>query len=231
MIYNFLKYIKEELKIDKLDYKTLDSIKRNLMFRLNEYRSYILSNIEYEVSTDKLIYKNFEKIDIPIIIRELKNEFSEDFIKELNTEDFLTNLNQILELRKRNTKKKIRQEFEKYYNYIEDIIKNNTPIIEDYKLKKINKNMNIKNFNSFNEKKSIKESDDVDNYMFFANLDNICRMVTEISEMDHSEIDRMLTKEHDWAADHISKSKESISHVYNWLKSIKSDNNPEIGME
>ncbi len=75
------------------------------------------------------------------------------------------------------------------------------------------------------------ESDDVDNYMFFANLDNICRMVTEISEMDHSEIDRMLTKEHDWAADHISKSKESISHVYSWLKSTKSDNNPEIGME
>jgi transposase len=67
--------------------------------------------------------------------------------------------------------------------------------------------------------KSMKESDDVDNYMFFANLDNICRMVTEILEMNHLEIDRMLTEEHDWATDHISKSKESISHVYNWLKS------------
>jgi hypothetical protein len=39
--------------------------------------------------------------------------------------------------------------------------------------------------------------------------------------MDKDEIDRMLTEEHDWAADHISKSKESISHVHNWLKSMK----------
>ena len=62
---------------------------------------------------------------------------------------------------------------------------------------------------------------DKDNYMFFANLENICRMVTEIMDMDADEIDQMLTEEHDWAADHISKSKESISHVYNWLKSMK----------
>jgi hypothetical protein len=62
---------------------------------------------------------------------------------------------------------------------------------------------------------------DMDNYMFFANLENICRMVTEIMDMDADEIDQMLTQEHDWAADHISKSKESISHVYNWLKSMK----------
>ena len=62
---------------------------------------------------------------------------------------------------------------------------------------------------------------DMDNYMFFANLENICRMVTEIMDMDVDEIDQMLTEEHDWAADHISKSKESISHVYNWLKSMK----------
>ena len=62
---------------------------------------------------------------------------------------------------------------------------------------------------------------DLDNYMFFANLQNICNMVTDILEMDKDEIDRMLTEEHDWAADHISKSKESISHVHNWLKSMK----------
>jgi len=122
MIYNFLKYINEELKIDQMDDKTLDSIKRNLMFRLNEYKVYILSNIEYDFSTNKVIYKNFEKIDIPIILRELNNEFGDDFIKELNIEPFLRKLNQILELRKRNTKKKIRQEFENYYNSIESRI-------------------------------------------------------------------------------------------------------------
>ena len=122
MIYNFLKYINEELKIDEMDDKTLDSIKRNLMFRLNEYKVYILSNIEYDFSTNKVIYKNFEKIDIPIILRELNNEFGDDFIKELNIEPFLRKLNQILELRKRNTKKNIRHEFENYYNSIESRI-------------------------------------------------------------------------------------------------------------
>lgn len=63
------------------------------------------------------------------------------------------------------------------------------------------------------------ESSDVDNYMFFANLENICKMTREILEMDQSQIDKMLTDKHDWAADHISKAKETISHVYNWLRS------------
>jgi hypothetical protein len=71
--------------------------------------------------------------------------------------------------------------------------------------------------------KSMKESGNTDNYMFFSNLNHICRMVSEILEMDHLEIDRMLTEEHDWAADHISKSKESISHVYHWLKSTENE--------
>jgi hypothetical protein len=70
------------------------------------------------------------------------------------------------------------------------------------------------------KKISKNESDyDTDNYMFFANLQNICNMVKEILDMDKDSIDSMLTDGHDWAADHISKSKESISHVYNWLRS------------
>lgn len=73
----------------------------------------------------------------------------------------------------------------------------------------------IKKFENFDEENKL------DNYMFFANLENICKMVTEISEMDKEEIDKMLTEKHDWAADHISKAKETISHVYNWLKSEK----------
>jgi hypothetical protein len=71
--------------------------------------------------------------------------------------------------------------------------------------------MNIKSFNSFNENK------ENTNYMFFANLQHICKMASEILEMDESQIDEMLTDGHDWANDHISKSMESISHVYNFL--------------
>ena len=68
--------------------------------------------------------------------------------------------------------------------------------------------------------KGLKEShSETDNYMFFANLENICKMVTDILEMDKEEIDQMLTEGHDWAADHISAAKESIEHVHDWLNS------------
>ena len=79
----------------------------------------------------------------------------------------------------------------------------------------------LSKYRKLNLAKTLKsfESNDVDNYMFFSNLENICKMVTEISDMDHNKIDEMLTNEHDWAADHISKAKETISHVHNWLKS------------
>lgn len=71
--------------------------------------------------------------------------------------------------------------------------------------------------------KGLKEShSETDNYMFFANLQNICNMVTDILEMDKSEIDQMLTEGHDWATDHISAAKENIEHVHDWLNSHSS---------
>jgi hypothetical protein len=66
------------------------------------------------------------------------------------------------------------------------------------------------------------ESDDTENYMFFKNLENICRMSREIlDEMNDEHIDDMLTNGHDWANDHISKAMEQLSHVYDFLKSSK----------
>jgi hypothetical protein len=59
------------------------------------------------------------------------------------------------------------------------------------------------------------------NYMLFANLDNICRMVQDIQDMDKDFIDGLISDGHDWAPDHIAKAKESISHVYNWLNSTR----------
>ena len=122
MIKNFNFFVNEELRIEKMDLKTLETFKINLLTRLNEYRTYILANIEYNLLTNKIEYKDFDIIDIKVIIRELSNEFSEDVVKELNIETFLLKLNQILELKKRNTKKNIRQEFGSYFNSIEDRI-------------------------------------------------------------------------------------------------------------
>ena len=122
MIFNFNKFINEELKIEKMDDATLEDIKNQLMYRLSEYRVYILANINYNMLTNKIEYKNFDRIDIKVIMRELTNEYTAEFIEELNIEAFLRKVNQILDLKKRNTKKKVRETFDDYYKTIEDRI-------------------------------------------------------------------------------------------------------------
>ena len=127
----FSQFINEELKIDKTDEPTLNTLKKNLMVRLGEYRTYILSNIEYNLTTNKVEYKNFDKIDIPVIVRELSNEFTDEFIKDINIDTLLRKLNQIIELRRRNTKKKVREAFDEYYKTIEERITNINKSLEN----------------------------------------------------------------------------------------------------
>jgi len=123
MIFNFNKFINEEISISKLDDATLEDTKNQLMYRLSEYRVYILANINYNLLTNKIEYKNFDRIDIKVIMRELVNEYTQEFVNELNIEAFLRKINQILDLRKRNTKRKVRETFDEYYQSIEDRIK------------------------------------------------------------------------------------------------------------
>ena len=121
MIIDFKKF-NEEISISKLDDATLKDTKQQLMFRLGEYRTYILANINYNGLTNKIEYKNFDRIDIKVIMRELVNEYTQEFVNELNIEAFLRKINQILDLRKRNTKRKVREAFDEYYQTIEDRI-------------------------------------------------------------------------------------------------------------
>lgn len=124
MVNNFNKFINEELRIEKMDEKSLETFKKNLMFRLGEYRTFILSNIEYNTTTNKVEYLDFQSIDISVILRELSNEFTQDVVEELNIESFLRKLNQILELKRRNTKRKVREAFDDYFKTIEERISN-----------------------------------------------------------------------------------------------------------
>lgn len=119
MLKRFLNFLNEELYIEDMDDKSVETLKQNLLFRLNEYRTYILSNIHYNTLTNKVEYKEFESIDTKVIIRELTNEFTAEVVEELNLEAFLRKLNQILELKKRNTKRKVRESFDDYYKSIE----------------------------------------------------------------------------------------------------------------
>lgn len=113
------KYINEEVWIEDMDERSLSTLKQNLIFRLGEYRTYILANIIYNFETNKVEFRDFPTIDVKIVLRELTNEFTEEVVQELNIETFLRKLNQILELKKRNTKRKIREAFDDYYKSIE----------------------------------------------------------------------------------------------------------------
>jgi hypothetical protein len=80
--------------------------------------------------------------------------------------------------------------------------------------------MKIQKFNSFNEKKDVK------NYMFFSNLENMKKNIDMLLSMDKSKIDDMLT-EHDWASDHISVANENLDHVFNFLSNAKTNEQKE----
>ena len=57
-----------------------------------------------------------------------------------------------------------------------------------------------------------------ENYMFFANIETICRMVSEMLEFNNMEVDTLLGEGHDWAEDHISAAKENVHQVFDWLE-------------
>jgi hypothetical protein len=73
----------------------------------------------------------------------------------------------------------------------------------------------IKTFKEF----SVNEShEDLQNYMFFSNLETIKRKCEAILAMDFKKIDELLNAGgHDWAADHIAVAKENIDQVETFL--------------
>jgi len=117
-LYKFIEFIKEGVRIDKMDSESVEKIKVNLLERISEYKNFILDNIVYDFKTNKVVYKDFETIDIDIILGELKSEFTSEVIEDLNIETLFRKLNQILELKRRDTKRNIRKQFDDFTNTI-----------------------------------------------------------------------------------------------------------------
>jgi hypothetical protein len=70
-----------------------------------------------------------------------------------------------------------------------------------------------------NEKDSLTEGyNEQTYYMFFQNIKQIKRQCEEMLSMDKNKVDEVLKSGHDWAADHISTSKDDVEEVYNFLK-------------
>ena len=105
MIYNFKKF-NEELRISDLDEKTSKSIKDNLLFRLKEYRTSILLNMD-------------EKSDTRTILRQFTKEFTKELCDDLKMEEFLNEINEILK-KEDVTKRMIRDHFKLLYKKIDD---------------------------------------------------------------------------------------------------------------
>ena len=117
----------EELNITKMsemEFKTtIDKIKKIL----EEYKIGILENLEYNVKTNKVEYKDFENINVDDIISQLNTELGKEIVEQFNIPAFLRKVHQILDLKRRNTIRKIKEEFRNYYNSIEQRFSEETP--------------------------------------------------------------------------------------------------------
>jgi hypothetical protein len=123
--------VHEELNLTKMseaEFKiTIDKIKKIL----EEYKFGILDNLQYNVKTNKVEYKDFENINVEDIVDQLNTEIGKDIVDQFNIETFLRKVHQILDLKRRNTIRKIKEEFENYYNSIEGRFSEETPDTKD----------------------------------------------------------------------------------------------------
>lgn len=60
--------------------------------------------------------------------------------------------------------------------------------------------------------------EELSNYMFFSNLKRIKELTEMLLKMDSKKIDDMLNNGHDWANDHITKSKETLTQVFEFFQ-------------
>jgi septation ring formation regulator EzrA len=63
----------------------------------------------------------------------------------------------------------------------------------------------------------LQEQRDTPNYMFFNNLEQIQRQIKDLESLPKEVIEKFLQNGHDWADDHVSKAKENLDHVYEFI--------------
>jgi hypothetical protein len=69
------------------------------------------------------------------------------------------------------------------------------------------------------DSKKLEESyDNLENYMFFNNLETIKRNIETILSSDFTQIDNILKNGHDWAESHIAMASENVSQVADFLE-------------
>ena len=109
----------EELNISKMSEQEFSETVLKIKKFLEEYKNYILDNLQYNVKTNKVEYRDFENINIEEILNQLKTDLGKEVVEQFNIETFLRKIYQILELKRRNTIRIIKEEFRNYYFSIE----------------------------------------------------------------------------------------------------------------
>jgi hypothetical protein len=64
----------------------------------------------------------------------------------------------------------------------------------------------------------IEQEVEVENYMFFSNLQQMKRQIEMMLDMDPEKINEIIQNGHDWADDHISEAKTNMDQVFDFLK-------------
>lgn len=114
--------ILNEKKEFDIPLKDLKEIKKKIYKNLNTYRNYIVDNIKSKEG--KLVYQDFDNINVDMILGELNKSFGKDIVSFFNIESFLRKIYQTLELKTKRTKEKIESSFNLYYNSIDERINN-----------------------------------------------------------------------------------------------------------
>jgi len=83
----------------------------------------------------------------------------------------------------------------------------------------------------FEDEVEYDEISDETSYMFFNNLKTIHRNCQEMLEYDENKVNDLLNRGHNWAEDHMSSSKEMVTHVYNFLSNEGVSENIEENFE
>lgn len=107
-----------ESEVSKLSHHELQHLENKLVRILKEYRHGILHFITYDYAGRGVVYKKDPIMDIDQILKSLYKEFSEDIIREMGVDSLFMQISQILQLKRRNTIRNVKQEFERYLSSI-----------------------------------------------------------------------------------------------------------------
>lgn len=83
----------------------------------------------------------------------------------------------------------------------------------------------IPNYKNFSTKGIEEAYDNVENYMFFKNLENIKNHIDFLLSLNPQQVDMILKNGHGWAVDHMATSKDDIEEVSDFLRTeVKNTN-------